>query len=386
MISDDIIVASVNLTADVYRTLGIGTVNGVYDTGYACANTHGKINILSRYKPVRHSGIFASVPGSASYNPNWWRAADGNCGLVLKSLGSKYKDVVNWCNGNLNGWAYQAPDGSWPKRITDFCGYNPNAEPFIYSYEVSQSVVPVGTPVMVVAASPDIADADYKYTDLTKPPLSTELRIGDIETVKNAYFGVYMTYQGQYRRVTSNIPVSETNGMLEIEIPTAGMSVGLWKVYPFLSSVKLGINDSDSVAGTFWTVPYATPLSVQLIASALYMYVTFDKPFTGSGGNYTVNIIIDNQTGTAVRCNTNLWRVRFSDKDMDDDEVVGETLGTIPDFSVPANSEITVQATIQVSAAVAAAGAPMLLISLGGGTYRLYHQFDDERGEEGPRI
>lgn len=38
------ITAPINLAGDVYATLGIGSVGGDYDLGYACANTHGKIN------------------------------------------------------------------------------------------------------------------------------------------------------------------------------------------------------------------------------------------------------------------------------------------------------------------------------------------------------
>lgn len=38
------ITAPINLDADVFATLGIGSVGGDYDLGYACANTHGKIN------------------------------------------------------------------------------------------------------------------------------------------------------------------------------------------------------------------------------------------------------------------------------------------------------------------------------------------------------
>lgn len=38
------ITAPINLGDDVYATLGIGAIGIGYDLGYACANTHGKIN------------------------------------------------------------------------------------------------------------------------------------------------------------------------------------------------------------------------------------------------------------------------------------------------------------------------------------------------------
>lgn len=38
------ITAPVGLDSDVYPTLDIGPTSDGYDLGYACANTHGKIN------------------------------------------------------------------------------------------------------------------------------------------------------------------------------------------------------------------------------------------------------------------------------------------------------------------------------------------------------
>lgn len=38
------ITAPINLAGDVYATLGIGPTSDGYELGYACANTHGKIN------------------------------------------------------------------------------------------------------------------------------------------------------------------------------------------------------------------------------------------------------------------------------------------------------------------------------------------------------
>lgn len=69
------ITAPINLAGDVYATLGIGSVNGAYDLGYACANTHGKINPWARYKPVRYESL---APGA---NEKWWQGWDGNCGV-----------------------------------------------------------------------------------------------------------------------------------------------------------------------------------------------------------------------------------------------------------------------------------------------------------------
>ena len=51
------ITAPINLAGDVYATLGIGPTSDGYELGYACANTHGKINPWARYKPVRYESL-----------------------------------------------------------------------------------------------------------------------------------------------------------------------------------------------------------------------------------------------------------------------------------------------------------------------------------------
>ena len=46
------ITAPVGLDSDVYPTLGIGPTSDGYDLGYACANTHGKINLLGNHTQI----------------------------------------------------------------------------------------------------------------------------------------------------------------------------------------------------------------------------------------------------------------------------------------------------------------------------------------------
>lgn len=77
------ITAPINLDGDVFATLGIGSVGGDYDLGYACANTHGKINPWARYKPVRYESL---APG-----PDENGGKDG-METVVSSL-SKWQDT-----------------------------------------------------------------------------------------------------------------------------------------------------------------------------------------------------------------------------------------------------------------------------------------------------
>ncbi len=93
------ITAPINLAGDVYATLGIGSVNGAYDLGYACANTHGKINPWARYKPVRYESL---APGP---NEKWWQGWDGNCGVKPFQMAG-YWDAPKHADGSMNGWEY----------------------------------------------------------------------------------------------------------------------------------------------------------------------------------------------------------------------------------------------------------------------------------------
>lgn len=82
------ITAPINLAGDVYATLGIGPTSDGYELGYACANTHGKINPWARYKPVRYESL---APGP---NEKWWQGWDGNCGVKpFQMAGYCYQSV-----------------------------------------------------------------------------------------------------------------------------------------------------------------------------------------------------------------------------------------------------------------------------------------------------
>lgn len=105
------ITAPINLGDDVYATLGIGAIGIGYDLGYACANTHGKINKWSKKKPVRHSNLGIMTDEqfrSVSYGLSFTEGGNHDYGI----------------------FSYSAPNGgsSAPYRLTDFDGYNQNAQ------------------------------------------------------------------------------------------------------------------------------------------------------------------------------------------------------------------------------------------------------------------
>ena len=59
MVLNNIITGPISLVDDVYGLLEISPQNNQYDVAYACSNEHGKINIWSKFKPVRYDKVTA---------------------------------------------------------------------------------------------------------------------------------------------------------------------------------------------------------------------------------------------------------------------------------------------------------------------------------------
>lgn len=130
------ITAPVNLGGDVYPTLGIGPTSNGYDLGYACANTHGKINKWSKKKPVRYADVAINLKLDT-----WWKGDNNaNCGLNVNVNG----DVLSSYKNNTS-YEYEPPRGgnSEPFRLLDFDGYYHNAETFLRTRVIKDDVVTV---------------------------------------------------------------------------------------------------------------------------------------------------------------------------------------------------------------------------------------------------
>lgn len=116
----------IGIEPDIYGTLGVGRYNGLFDTGFVCCNSHGKINKRSKVKPVRYD-----VRGELTEQQ--MRNTDPANGIYwgLKMTDS-FKELtrVHDCD-----FTYYPPRATDPHRFTDFNGYDhravfmPNAVP-----------------------------------------------------------------------------------------------------------------------------------------------------------------------------------------------------------------------------------------------------------------
>lgn len=345
------ITAPVGIDADIAPVLGVGS----YDLGYLCSNTHGKINPWARYKPVRYSSL---APGA---NEKWWQAFDGNCGISPKKI-SSYKDAVNYANGGMNGWEYMPPLGgdSSPYRALDFDGYNHNARAPIGNFLVPSQAINQFTSSSFTASCTIMMPSEGSQ-------LLDELNIGDISTVKDCYFGIYVKQRSgnQARRVTAKSTIG--SGYAMAEMITYGMPTGTWDVYPFLCTAILE-QDAANVANDCYSIPLLSSKSIEIIAS--YVSITVLAGLLPStAGNTTVTLRVTNRSSSTMTFKNNAWCTRFVNKNFNDPLILGEQIGKIADFDVPAGTTKEMEVTVSVSSQLVQAKNAKLRISLNRASY-----------------
>lgn len=123
MNNNGIITAPISLKDDVYHVLGASPSGAYYDLGYACRNTHGKINKWSYYKPTPYPSL--SLTTQAQMKEAF---SSVNYGLTWTKFGTAL-NLISTVDAGTETWGYQPPTGgsSSPYRLTDFFGYNHRA-------------------------------------------------------------------------------------------------------------------------------------------------------------------------------------------------------------------------------------------------------------------
>ena len=327
-ISSGKIVAPVSID-DVRTALGVSS----YDLGYLCKNTHGKTNMWAKYKPV----IYPSENINLT-NSNWWKSSNGNCGIDASGAqAGTYKDIVSkMTSDGSNGYKYSPPQGgsNAPFRLLDFEGYMPEAMAPIHSFTV---------PKQVDNLSGSTFDATVAYN--TSSSTGENLSLSDIGglvwqgvtyTLGDMYFGVYMVQKGGTRsqRLTADSP-----GRMQVQVPVGGLPVNTYNVYPFLSTVKLGIQDADKAAGYF-TLPNTKVAEIQVVSSTYNIIINASIGMIATA--LTVTVQVKNPTSSSKTFTNNWLWVRFAKHDLFDPQVAGETKLNLGTFTVAAGETYTV--------------------------------------------
>ena len=275
------ITAPVGLDSDVYPTLGIGATSNGYDLGYACANTHGKINKWSKYKPVRQPYL--------DYRSDYWKANDGLCGLSVVGYMSPGTLNSGFLKDLFDGvdWGYNAPTGgdSAPYRVLDFNGYNHNA------------IVPFGddVPSDVYLDTSNNLEIQLEQTTNNDDNILLSYLSYQGTPFSEMYAGVGLLQNTRYLLVTSESMFTDS---VSIRLLNIGSYVGKWKVAFFLSSNKIGVDD-ELKQGIYIPIP-VTPKTMTIhAAGSLYVIEAFGT-WNSSNNQITYNFIITNNSGSSV--------------------------------------------------------------------------------------
>ena len=327
-ISSGKIVAPVSID-DVRTALGVSS----YDLGYLCKNTHGKTNMWAKYKPV----IYPSEKINLT-NSNWWKSSNGNCGIDASGAqADTYKDIVSkMTSDGSNGYKYSPPQGgsNAPFRLLDFEGYMPEAMAPIHSFTVPKQVdnLSGSTFTATVAYNP----SSLMGGSLSLSDIGGLVWQGVAYTLGDMYFGVYMVQKGGTRsqRLTANSP-----GTMQVQVPTNGLSVNTYNVYPFLSTVKLGILDADKAAGYF-TLPNTKVAKIQVVSTTYNIIINAGIGMIATA--LTVTVQVKNPTSSSKTFTNNWLWVRFAKYDLFDPQMLGETKLKLGTFTVAAGETYTV--------------------------------------------
>ena len=249
------ITAPINLGDDVYATLGIGAIGIGYDLGYACANTHGKINKWSKKKPVRHSNLGIMTDEqfrSVSYGLSFTEGGNHDYGI----------------------FSYSAPNGgsSAPYRLTDFDGYNQNAQTGLglKNYNITRDIFN------------DKSNLDIYLIDDTSLITCYDLRDSLLSGYKIRLFITSKSGTGKYYQTT--IPVDKQS--LKFTVPYLNLTTSLGAGD---YSLVLDIEKNGTYKGFF---PSGMERGSLKITSNTGITISMwpNVSFTDNGSNYAMSL------------------------------------------------------------------------------------------------
>lgn len=231
-------------------------------------------NIFSKCKPAILKVNFcqdfdASKP---NYLPEWWKGTSGNCGIQFNNVNPT--DLPNVVDGALNGWEYQLPQGgeNAPFRLGDFCGYDPNAKPFVEGFSLSRDTVE------------NKSGSSFTVNFITTPNENkpTSLTFADFgASLANYYPAVYLHKGSSGYFISASQAVGSGMGLM-VSVPTNGLDTGTWEVYTFLSEKQIpALSTLGSVAlGYCYTIPYTSNKSVKIVSSEMQIIIIVTRTST----------------------------------------------------------------------------------------------------------
>ena len=238
---------------------------------------HKNVNMWSRKKPVYNN---SPAPDSKE----WWKGADGDCGIKAPKRVSSFAEVRNLYDGYLNGWSYTKPHTHLNQL--DFDGYYHNAEPQINGLDVPESVF-IGNNIAV--------SIGLRESDLDEDgdgSLDMKDILVDGVSLDEWYVGIAI-FEGD-RLVGWK---AEDKGLKaqQLEYPTTNGMVGkTYTIMPFYSKVPLP-KDSGNYDGALMPIPILAPQEVEIKSVDSLLSIYIDTVWSNDKSLITFTLQVDNK-------------------------------------------------------------------------------------------
>lgn len=248
--------------------------------------------------------------------------------------------AAKYAQGDINnGWRHLPPQGranNQPYRLRDFDGYDHGALPFVYGFTVPS------------AWAKDQGEFDVSF----RIPIESDdiLTYKDFPILQNCYLGVAMIAGNTVYRMTNSNTIAEAG--LSLKVPTTFINPATYTLYPFVSSVQLGILDGGFVPAQIYTIPQSSGKTLVLASGTVTITIKgVYSNTTDSNGFYSMSytITIQNNGAGSLTLSNNAIYVLYGNKTsigvLDKDEKMME-LNLGRDILVAAGKSTSVEGVI----------------------------------------
>ena len=288
------------------------------DVGRLCI--HPNVNKWSKWKPVS----FAKVTPISNMD-----LQSTNYGLPLKQF-TTLDALITYYRANPIKFEYQKPKGGAlsPYRITDFNGYEKLAErPYLLSSSIMGDIYKgTGNPTVSLKNKDSLPDNNITLNDIG---------------AGNFQFGVVAVKVGALTPKATKVAdgLLSTSTFKEAEINLSSLTTGdTYDVLGYIAEIVGGnpiryylLEDGDIAQFAY------KALSIRTFLSATY---------TSGFRRVTWNLTIENNNGMAITFQNASIRVRYADKEPNDNLGIGEQIVSLGDINIPGNTTYTDNGTI----------------------------------------
>lgn len=231
----------------------VRAVLGETSTDLAALCKSSKINVWSKYKPIKCASMFSSMDGYGDI-------ANAPYGVTLPDVSSSPSAAAKLYATTGNGYVTTGflPTGGTtsPYRLGDFNKYNHYATAPCSDFMGTQNAY--------------TSDRTYSYSAIVNDYSSSgdSISLADIGDFSNMYFGVAII-KGSYTNATSIYSMKTATATMgsgagidvTIEFTSLALSAGTYYAVPIISSEPYEENSSE-VLGSYYPCPNLTPIPI----------------------------------------------------------------------------------------------------------------------------